>query len=185
MTETHSIDRRAARTRAALRSSFAGLLRERPYESITVAGICNRAGVGRSTFYGHYRDKDDLKTDAMQGVCHALTRAHAAAPHGERPFGFGVALFDHAREHNHLCRASLNGAGGDIALDAIGTQIAALVKRDVAATTAVERDAIAQIVAAAYVAGVRWWLTQDNPPGPMEMDDLCRKALNQGIAVNA
>ncbi|WP_280215462.1 helix-turn-helix domain-containing protein [Nocardia cyriacigeorgica] len=33
---------------------------ERGYERVTVTDVIDRADVGRSTFYAHYRDKDDL-----------------------------------------------------------------------------------------------------------------------------
>ena len=35
-------------------------MHERPFKSITVQDVLDRAEVGRSTFYTHYRDKDDL-----------------------------------------------------------------------------------------------------------------------------
>src|SRR5262249_39369575 len=36
------------------------LIQQRPFDSITVQDVLDRAGVSRSTFYTHYRDKDDL-----------------------------------------------------------------------------------------------------------------------------
>lgn len=36
------------------------LLQERNFEEISVQDVLYRAGVGRSTFYLHYRDKNDL-----------------------------------------------------------------------------------------------------------------------------
>ncbi|MEC3954754.1 TetR/AcrR family transcriptional regulator [Nocardia sp. CDC153] len=55
-----SADRRVRRTRTALHRSLIELMSERPYTRITVRDIIDRADVGRSTFYAHYRDKDDL-----------------------------------------------------------------------------------------------------------------------------
>src|ERR1700753_2554842 len=54
------IDRRALRTRDALGDALINLMQERPFKSITVQDVLDRAKVGRSTFYTHYRDKDDL-----------------------------------------------------------------------------------------------------------------------------
>src|SRR5580765_5460700 len=53
-------DRRTLRTRDALGDALVELMHERPFKSITVQDVLDRAGVGRSTFYTHYRDKDDL-----------------------------------------------------------------------------------------------------------------------------
>lgn len=53
-------DPRAARTRSKLGAAFAGLLTRRSYSRIRVGDIARKAGVGRATFYAHYRSKDDL-----------------------------------------------------------------------------------------------------------------------------
>jgi hypothetical protein len=40
--------------------ALVALMQEKSFEEITVQDLLERAGVGRSTFYVHYRDKDDL-----------------------------------------------------------------------------------------------------------------------------
>ncbi|MET0232001.1 MAG: helix-turn-helix domain-containing protein [Rhodanobacteraceae bacterium] len=54
-------DRRIERTREALEGAFIRLIFDgRRYDRITIAELIARAGVGRSTFYEHYRSKDEL-----------------------------------------------------------------------------------------------------------------------------
>src|SRR6476659_5943917 len=53
-------DRRTLRTRNARGDALVELMQERPFKAITVQDVLDRAGVGRSTFYTHYSDKDDL-----------------------------------------------------------------------------------------------------------------------------
>ena len=53
-------DRRVQRTRRLLHKALMSCILEKKYESITVQEILNRADVGRSTFYVHFRDKDEL-----------------------------------------------------------------------------------------------------------------------------
>ncbi|MFI5716434.1 TetR/AcrR family transcriptional regulator [Nocardia sp. NPDC051750] len=55
-----SSDRRVRRTRDALHRALIALMMERAYDRITVSDVIDRADIGRSTFYAHYRDKDDL-----------------------------------------------------------------------------------------------------------------------------
>lgn len=55
-----SPDRRVRRTRDLLHRALIELMIERGYERVTVTDVIDRADVGRSTFYAHYRDKDDL-----------------------------------------------------------------------------------------------------------------------------
>lgn len=59
-TNVPKLDRRRERTRRTLLGAFNALLFERGYEDIKVADILERADIGRSTFYQHYRSKEDL-----------------------------------------------------------------------------------------------------------------------------
>src|SRR5580704_1761430 len=53
-------DRRILRTRNALGDALVALIQEKNFDEITVQDVLDRAQVGRSTFYVHYRDKQDL-----------------------------------------------------------------------------------------------------------------------------
>ena len=74
------IDARVRRTRDALGDALVALMQEKPFDSITVQDVLDRARVGRSTFYSHFSDKDDLlMSDAdefFEGIAMALS-AHA------------------------------------------------------------------------------------------------------------
>jgi AcrR family transcriptional regulator len=57
---TPKIDRRVRNTCDALGDALVALMQEKPFKTITVRQVLDRAGIGRSTFYTHYRDKNDL-----------------------------------------------------------------------------------------------------------------------------
>lgn len=54
------LDRRAQWTREQLQRALIELIAEKNYDSITVQDITERANVGRTTFYAHFRSKGDL-----------------------------------------------------------------------------------------------------------------------------
>src|ERR1051326_4229046 len=54
------VHRRVLRTRDRLGDALIALMQEKPFGAITVQEVLDRAGVSRSTFYVHYRDKNDL-----------------------------------------------------------------------------------------------------------------------------
>ena len=54
------IDRRVRATRDGLGDALIALMHEKPFETITVQHVLERAKVSRSTFYSHYSDKNDL-----------------------------------------------------------------------------------------------------------------------------
>lgn len=53
-------DLRVQRTKERLGDAMFELVRELPFTEITVQAVLDRAGVSRSTFYVHYKDKADL-----------------------------------------------------------------------------------------------------------------------------
>jgi AcrR family transcriptional regulator len=60
-------DRRIDRTRNAVTGAFNAMIFEgRRYDRIRVADLIARAGVGRSTFYEHYRGKDDVLAETIR-----------------------------------------------------------------------------------------------------------------------
>src|SRR5215203_478965 len=54
------VDRRVQKTRKLLQDALIQLVTEKSYESVSIREILERANVGRSTFYAHFQDKDQL-----------------------------------------------------------------------------------------------------------------------------
>lgn len=76
-------DARAQKTRRALLTSLRGLVAERRYDEFDVSDIVDQAEVGRSTFYDHYRGKDDMILATMSGMLD--TMAGVAAERDDTP----------------------------------------------------------------------------------------------------
>ena len=76
-------DRRVRQTRDALGDALVALMQEQPFDSITVQHILDRAEIGRSTFYSHYLDKNDLflsdLEDFFEGMSMLLLRRREAS----------------------------------------------------------------------------------------------------------
>ncbi|MBQ9007014.1 MAG: TetR/AcrR family transcriptional regulator C-terminal domain-containing protein [Atopobiaceae bacterium] len=59
-------------TKRALSEAFSELLKEKPFEQITVTDITRKAGVNRQTFYYHFRDLYDLIAFSVKQHIHAI-----------------------------------------------------------------------------------------------------------------
>ena len=94
------MDRRQERTRQALRQAFIALVSERRYEDIAVTDIVERANVGKSTFYEHFRSKDELLSSLMDRMLRDL----ADAARGELDPGKLDFLMDHFWANRRLGR---------------------------------------------------------------------------------
>lgn len=61
-------DLRIRKTKAAIKDALYELTQEKTYQEISVMDIAQRAMINRSTFYLHYKDKDDLLDALAQEV---------------------------------------------------------------------------------------------------------------------
>ena len=93
----HSIDRRVQKTKALLHGALASLIHEKPYEGVVVKEILARANVGRSTFYSHFRDKEELLAEGMREMLRkcAVKGQRASAPRAEHVLRFSLPLLEH------------------------------------------------------------------------------------------
>lgn len=60
-------DARKQRTRQAIRTAFFTMVLERRYYEIKIDDIVQQAGIARSTFYEHYKSKDELLASSLEG----------------------------------------------------------------------------------------------------------------------
>lgn len=107
------VDRRVRKTREALRDALLGLLPEVGWDGIDVAVLCQRADVGRSTFYLHYPDKAALLKGAFEDLqSHLLGSLNAEA--ADEPYPFLTGLLTHVHEQQQVFRALLGRRSGQV-----------------------------------------------------------------------
>jgi AcrR family transcriptional regulator len=70
---------RGRRTRQKIRDSLVGLLADKDYADISIAEICERAGIAVGGFYFHFERKDDLIAEVMREHSDAFWATMAAA----------------------------------------------------------------------------------------------------------
>jgi AcrR family transcriptional regulator len=95
------IDRRTARTRAALMQAFIAILLEEGYQNVTVEQVVGRANVGRSTFYMHFSSKEDILRKSIERPSSVLS----VLVGNELPQGVLVKQMEHfheQRRRNHV-----------------------------------------------------------------------------------
>lgn len=74
--ENHSIgDRRIRRTKNLLKEHFIQLVKEKGYKNVTVTDIVEKADYNRSTFYIHFKDKEDLAEEMVEEILEDLEAA--------------------------------------------------------------------------------------------------------------
>lgn len=94
------LDRRSLRTRAAIFEALMKLVFSRRYEAIRTADVIAIAGVGRSTFYEHFRNKDDV----LVAVIDPLLTPLAAAATGRGSLAALKTMLEHVWLQRALAR---------------------------------------------------------------------------------
>lgn len=180
------MDRRILRTRDTLGDALVALMHEKSFDDITVQEVLDRAGVGRSTFYVHYRDKDDLFVsdleDFLEMFSTALTR-HGASTKRLAPVG---ELFTHVREAREFYAALVrSGKVNDVQTLGRGFFARSIEQRLEMAgvgTDAVRRAAQAHALAGSLFSLLDWWIDKGMKVDPKEMDDLFHRMAWNGLA---
>jgi AcrR family transcriptional regulator len=171
-------DRRVRRTRVALTNALVELVLKKRYAAITIQDLLDRADVGRSTFYAHYRGKDDLLLGSFQHMLRALDASVERDPPGRRRVAPVRELFAHVGEFRRFLRAvaqarmldRLFQAGTELMAASIATRITP--PRPRMGIPAVPPLVVAHGWAGTLFALLRWWLENDTPYTPDQMDAL-------------
>jgi hypothetical protein len=90
-------------TQRALHEALIALIREKDYDEVAGREILDRANVGRSTFYTHYRDKDELLVSGIHEMVRAVSSATPlrSASRRERFTWFSLPVLEHYDRHRH------------------------------------------------------------------------------------
>ena len=154
-------DRRVQRTRRALRDALLSLLPESGWDDISVQDLCERADVGRSTFYLHFQNKEELLVGGLSDL-RSMLRAQAITVGDARPgvLTFVRGLIDHVDEQRKLFRSIVGRRSGHTGQIRFREMVMRLVAEEIAlhAAGGWQRDAGARYVGGALVELLAWWV---------------------------
>ena len=193
-------DRRVNRTRRLLREALMELTLEKGYDAVTVEDITERADLGRTTFYLHFKNKEELLLGSIDEIANDLKEqanllAYTLDLPGSRPADslsvpyrpFDV-VFEHAARNARLYRIVLQGEGAtkaesrirkiimESALDYFHYQVNhGLIVRPVFPI-----EVVAGYLASSLLGFLHWWLENDQPFSPAEMAEMYRTLFFQG-----
>ena len=104
------VQRRVARTKAAIEDAFVQLVLERGYDQVTVEDITDRADLARATFYTHYPNKEAVQFSVFNRLTEDLVQRLAAGPRNVVHRDTIQAAYKQGAEMPDLYRACLSDA---------------------------------------------------------------------------
>jgi AcrR family transcriptional regulator len=182
------VDRRSQRTRQLLSAALLELMLEQRYDEITVQDIIDRANVGRSTFYAHYLDKEDLLISDFTRVLDALTQhiEERGIENQHTPPGLAF-FFHHVQTHRQLYKALVRSDPIDLLYKKgherlrhnIEGHLVAIAPPDQA--SALFLSLVADTMAGTILTMLTWWLDHDTPYTPAQMDSFFHQLMLPGV----
>src|ERR1043165_2648317 len=181
-------DARVRRTRDALGDALVALMQEKPFETITVQDVLDRANVGRSTFYSHYSDKDDLlMSDAEEFFESISLLLSLRGDKSDRVFPV-QEFFSHIIEAKQFLDALMSSGKFHDNMELARGQFARGIERRLSelaraqSVPADERPAIAFAHAGALLSLLEWWIDRGMKQQPAEMDQLFHRMVWRGVS---
>ena len=184
-----SIDRRVVRTRDILGDALVALMLERPFEQITIKQVLARAGVGRTTFYEHFRNKDDLFKSDVEDFCQMMAGLLARTEAEPRRIAPVEELFSHLRDYRDFHDA-LVAAGKADDVRELATRVFARSIKERLQAAGVEIEpavfhATAQLLSGGLFSLLDWWIREGMTVSPAEMDALFHRTAWNGLIATA
>ena len=177
-------DRRIQKTIKLLRDALISLIAEKPYDSIVVKEILDRANVGRSTFYTHFRDKDDLLISGIQDMLGPVpSPARSSGRSQDRILWFSLPVFEHHYRHAHAWGDRIGQRGRAILHEHLRRVLTELIadamKKESrpgrTGTRQIPPEIVSAYVASTFVLVLNWWLDNRMRSQPKEIDGVFRR----------
>lgn len=164
------------------------LLAERGWDAIDVQSLCERADIGRSTFYQHHSGKEDLLRGSLADLCAQLQRQAPPGSAGPDGMAFVAGLVAHAHAQQAVFRALLGRRSGWFVHERFQALLVEMVREELAARSVCAGvgsvvswadEAMAHSLGGALFRLLAWWLGEPRTPMPTPQEI---EALFQSIS---
>jgi AcrR family transcriptional regulator len=180
-------DPRVRRTRRRLHDSLLALTVERGYDAVTVQDVLTHAETARSTFYAHFRDKDDLLLSGFRDRGQPMFGAPAASEEdGDQLAAYLRGLFIHVYGNRRLAKAFFGTDSAGLVAGHLRNMIIVAARRLLAAGAHQhegERELAVQFVAGAAFSLLTWWIQHDFPVDAEAMARSCHRFIAGGLGL--
>jgi len=177
-------DRRSQRTRQAIDDAFIELLMEKGYDVLSVKDIIDRANVGRSTFYAHYKDKEGLFVSQMERLVKVLSQHGPQEVSKENPFFPSLGLFRHVQEQKKLYKLLTWDSGINLLNGYLQKSLSGQIEQNLVTsgqTFDVPIPVIANFLAGSFLSMLKWWLDGKMAYTPEQINEMYCTLAVKGI----
>ena len=179
-------DRRTRRTRHKVNGALVELIKEKRFDDITVQNLIDRAGVGRSTFYTHFRGKEDAFENQWQQFNGFIAQQIKWDKAGTDSFFPVIFFFEHLQEAQSFYRGLVRSGKVDAIFKSGVEHLShdievALNKKFKPHQVAIPIPVLSHYLANEFFGLLKWWLDAGMPYTPEAMDEMFHRLVNPTI----
>ncbi len=162
------MDLRKEKTIKRIKDGFKELIQRMDYSSITIQDILDISYIGRTTFYMHYKSKDEVLKSIVDDIF-----IHVLNPKIEQTHSFGdesfLAIINHTllhfKEDKDLLKAILKGESNDIFLKRLRLHLDSLISERMMPYYKAENireDIVLNHLSSSLLEIIIWWIIKDD-----------------------
>lgn len=185
-------DRRIQKTLQHLQNALAELIAEKDYDEITIQDILERANVGRSTFYAHFENKDQLLRSILtllneryeEGI-RQISGDGKTFEHNSANMPFRVLEF--VQQNHRLFKAMLGKQRPGGRANPLYNYLYTITREHFKAMIQLRYGSPQQLELAAHfytsaiIGALVWWLENDMPYTPGEFGQMLNRFTLPGL----
>lgn len=187
-----ALDRRIQKTLQLLQNALVELIAEQDYGDISIQDILERANVGRSTFYAHFENKDQLLRSILMLLNARFEEGIAQMSAGDQSYEANSAnmpfnVLQFVEQNHRLFRAMLGkphrGSLANPLYDylLVVTQAHFRAMIDFKQTDKDQIEMATHYYASAFIGVLEWWLANDMPYSAAELGQRINQLTLPGL----
>lgn len=176
---------RSQRARDLLLDSMYSLALEKDYADITVQELLNRTGVSRSTFYAHFRTKEDLILAGYEAIGVPSTKVTEVRGDQRVVLDVSTWLFSATERHAKLTTSFFSGPGQSVILAHLENILIIQVrehyrKHGLYQNADMQGEVAVRCFVGALIGLWLWWVRHDYPASAKQMTESFDALMNNG-----
>ena len=177
------MDKRIKRTHDAIYKAFAAVLKEKSYNKMTIEDILKESGVSRSTFYTHFKTKEDLLDSISKNIfdhvfSHSLTVEETHDFSKSSIFEYSHLLTHilyHLHDEKELITAILSSEGRDSFLYNMKENVMPIIERlindELIKNDNIPTELLKNKVCEDFILCVVYWFSKNCKESPERIKD--------------
>jgi len=180
-------DERIRRTHERLGNALVSLVMERSIDDVTVQEVLDRASIGRSTFYLHFRDKDDLLMSQFEQFLEMMSTMLIVRKEESLRVVPVAEMFEHIGSNKKFYRLLEESGRLDDFFELAEGYFARGIERRLKESKRLRKISRGELrVHAVGLAGslltlLRWWMDRGTKESPAAMDEMFHRMVWKGL----